>query len=487
MDSDRTAYVTLVSETHKAQGIDLTRRVSLLQTRFLFDISATTTSIPAYSTSRYRLNIECSADWSVTKCPAWLTPASTSGTGDSVLDFSITPNTSKTSTLSGTITIKSLYNNVEKSISVTQDAFSFNVDRTGISGLSPVGASQCEINVTGTAEAPWSVTSSTEWVTIVSGASGAGNGSVVLNVKDNPATASRTGSVVLTNSISGESKTVSITQNAYEFRSTASYSYKYSELATSSNSFSLTCSGSWTVVVSDGSWLHISSLSGTGNSSISFYPDKNTTLYSRSATVTVFSDLQRGTTQELKTSFTVTQDAFKFDSSSESKSFDALNDDSKQSLGVYVTCSGSWTLEDVPSWIKISPSSGSGNGSILIVPQTNSTTSERNATFYVVSSDNTALRKQITVTQKAYVFNVDSSTASVSSAQSTVSVKLSASSSWTASSGATWVTLDPASGSGDATVTLTVGKNSGAARSTTVTFKSNHGPTATVTISQAKK
>lgn len=487
INRDRTATITITSETHKGKGISLTRKVTMLQRRFVFDVTIPKTSIPAYTRSTFDLNIDCSAQWEITSHPNWMTPEVTKGEAGRIVRFTIAANTDKSNTRSGKITVKSLYNNQTKTTAtITQDKFVFDIDKSSFTNITPVGVTILPLNVTCTEEAGWMVTRGTgAWISATSD-SGNGNGTILFRTEDNPLTSSRSATVTIQNIVSNEEKTISFSQKGYEFSSSAQSSYTYGELETKSNSFNLVCSGQWVIEVSNGDWLHFSSLSGTGNSNITFYPEKNTTKTDRRAVVTVYSTLQKGTANELKSSFEVKQEAYKFDQTTESVSYEALNDNQATSSTVAVTCSGGWKVSDVPAWISVAPSTGTGNGIVTLTPSTNTGLESRSATISIISTDNNSLKKEIRVSQNPYVFSIDKSTEKVTSAETKVEIKLKSSSAWTALSNQTWAKLDKGNGSGNATITLTVSKNTSSAREATVTFRSDHNHTLTFTLSQSK-
>jgi hypothetical protein len=139
-----------------------------------------------------------------------------------------------------------------------------------------------------------------------------------------------------------------------------------------------------------------------------------------------------------------------------------------------------WTAASAVPWITISPVSGTGSGTVTLTVAANSTSALRTGTLTVAG-------QTVTVTQEtvACVYSLGSNAQTVAAAggSGTVSLTSLAGCAWTATSGAGWVTVSPASGSGSGTVTFTAAANTAtAARTGTLTIG---GQTFTVTQSAA--
>ena len=65
---------------------------------------------------------------------------------------------------------------------------------------------------------------------------------------------------------------------------------------------------------------------------------------------------------------------------------------------------GGWTVEGCPSWIKVTPTTGSGSSSLTVEAQNNVQTTPRNANFRIVSEKNPLMVKAVYVSQAAFVF-----------------------------------------------------------------------------------
>jgi uncharacterized protein YjdB len=86
----------------------------------------------------------------------------------------------------------------------------------------------------------------------------------------------------------------------------------------------------------------------------------------------------------------------------------------------------------------------------------------------------------------APILSVSPTSVSVAAAaNSTGTFNITSNTSWTVTSGQTWLTVNPASGSNNATVTVTAQQNTGTARSATVTVSGTGVTSQTVTVTQA--
>ncbi len=129
--------------------------------------------------------------WSASSSAAWLTiTAGGSGSGNGTVYFSVAPNAS----------INTLYG------SITVGGQTFNVSQAGVAcsysispGSANFGASGggSTVSVTATAGCGWVATANDSWITITSGNTGNGNGTVYYSAGANTSTSPRTGSMTI--------------------------------------------------------------------------------------------------------------------------------------------------------------------------------------------------------------------------------------------------------------------------------------------------
>lgn len=153
-----------------------------------------------------------------------------------------------------------------------------------------------------------------------------------------------------------------------------------------------------------------------------------------------------------------------------------------------VTANSAWTASTPDSWITLKTTSGSGSGTVSYTIDINPNPSERTGTITVSDKDGAKATHTIKQSGESTKLNLSPPEADFGNDADEGSFAVSANCVWTASVPATasWITLDITSGSGNDTVTYSVDKNSGAARSCTITIKSANGTqSATHQVTQA--
>ncbi len=134
----------------------------------------------------------------------------------------------------------------------------------------------------------WTATPSASWITIISGASGSGNGTVKYKLAENTGTSMRSGTIkVKCGSIT---RTCTITQDKpLLIGGKTSMSRTYAAAKQTGCYFTVTCSQtSWTAV-SSASWVTLKTSGGTGTGTLTYDIAANTSSSSRTATIKVTS------------------------------------------------------------------------------------------------------------------------------------------------------------------------------------------------------
>jgi hypothetical protein len=160
-------------------------------------VTPTTVSVPLIA-SAYTLSVisGTSCSWTAVSTVSWITVTSgASGSGIGAVSFSVAASaTART----GTLTVAG------KTVTVTQGGVgcSYTVTPTALSV--PLAASAYTLSVTSGTSCSWTAVSNASWITVTSGASGAGIGAVTFSVA--ASTIGRTGTLT----IAGQ--TVTVTQ-----------------------------------------------------------------------------------------------------------------------------------------------------------------------------------------------------------------------------------------------------------------------------------
>jgi hypothetical protein len=128
--------------------------------------------------------------WTAVSNSSFITiTAGSSGTGPGSVSYSVAANTGA-GTRSGTMTIAGQFFTVNQT-----GPCGFTIDP--VNRLMAAAGGTASVNVSAPAGCSWTAVSNVGWITITSGASGAGNGTVVYSVAAKPSGTSRTGSATI--------------------------------------------------------------------------------------------------------------------------------------------------------------------------------------------------------------------------------------------------------------------------------------------------
>lgn len=128
---------------------------------------------------------------------------------------------------------------------------------------------------------------------------------------------------------------------------------------------------------------------------------------------------------------------------------------------INVSCEGSWTVETSEEWISASPASGNGNGQVEVTVTESNVLEQRFATVNFVStvgSTTVAHVKQDAAPDPHYL-TVDPAEFNIGKEGGSRTISIGCDVEWQIEVELDWATVSPMSGSGDATVTLTVEPN----------------------------
>lgn len=154
---------------------------------------------------------------------------------------------------------------------------------------------------------------------------------------------------------------------------------------------------------------------------------------------------------------------------------------------IRITSNVNWGITSSQSWLTVNPISGIGNRTITLSAEANPMTTERTATLTVSATG--VAPKTIMVTQAtgAASLSVSPITLNITSTEgSTTTFAVTSNTGWTISSDQTWLTINPASGTGNGTITLTSGANQVTLeRMATITVSAIGEASKTVVVTQA--
>jgi hypothetical protein len=324
------------------------------------------------------------------------------------------------------------------------------------------------IAVTALPECAWTASTSANWISGLSPASGQGNGSVSFRASVNDGGSMREGAIV----INGEQARVS--QRA-QCRYTLTPPTQ--TMATSGGASTVTVTTSdpdcaWTATT-DANWISLTApASGTGAGVITFSASPNGGA-ERSGAITVAG--QRSLVTQSPTAPNCN-----FSIAPASQSVAAAG--GSGSIAVEVPSACSWGARSNVSWIAItSAADHTGNGTVTFTVAAN-TGAARTGTIAIGN-------RTFTVTQAAaaappactYAISPQSQSAAAAASTGTISVTTTATCAWTSVSNAAWLTVTAgAAGTGNGSVGYSIAANTGAARTGTLTVA-----TQTFTVTQA--
>ncbi len=389
--------------------------------------------------------------WTASSNAPWLTiTGNASGTGNGTVRYSAQANSGPQRT--GTITVGSL------SFTVTQEgACSYSLNSTSQNVGS--GGGTLSVDVAAAGGCAWTATSNAPWITVASGGSGSGNGTVQLAVA-----ASSEGERRGTVTIAGQTFTVVQASGC-----TVSLSPTGQGVPAGGGQGAFTVNAgagcAWTATANV-PWISVTSgASGTGSGSVQFTVAANPGA-ARTGTISVSGQ-----------TFTVNQDAG-CNPSVAPETINAPAGGASQPVNVTTSPDCSWTAVSNAPWIVVSAgASGSGNGTVQLDVQANGGPPR--------SGTATIAGRTVTVNQDSgCTFSIAPLAQSMNQngGPGSVTVTAGAGCAWTAVSNVPWITISAGTtGSGSGTVQYTVDVNgTGAPRTGTLTIAGQ-----TFTVSQS--
>ena len=492
LEADRNGKIIIVSELHKEKGISLTRELDVLQSKFIFELDKSSFSFKPYAFTGQpsTFTIKSSTNWSVEECPDWVKMDKKTGDGTSDVKVTITPESnSSLSSRSNYIIITNPHTSHILKVTVDQEAFVFNQDDYTWENIEVMNKDTKTISFDFSEGAEWEVESGyPSWMnpSIKTGKGGTDNkSSITFTPQANPNLVERSGDLYIKSHEGNHRKKITFKQKPFKFDNT-SVDFDFATLSAGTKTFEVLCSAPWTISGAD--WVTFTPSKGAGSDSpvnVSVKVTNNLTKEKRTAVLKLTNELN-GLAREINLS----QNAFCFNETPVSLQFEALSD-VKQSFDV--VCSGEWALEGKVDWVNVSKVSGSGNqdGSgetVEISVKNNDTESPKSFELKFVSKDNKEYVKKVTVKQGAYVLKVDQTNFSFEAIDTSIkSIKVTSTSSWTAKSNSSWLTVTGGSGAGDGTFTIQPAENTSTTeRSAVVTVSNPHNSiTKQITVTQA--
>ena len=248
-------------------------------------------------------------------------------------------------------------------------------------------------------------------------------------------------------------------------------------------SFTIESNGSWTIEAPE--WCSLSVSSGSGNATITVSVGENPSVDVRSGNIVVSGTdglsatikvSQQGKDQPPTPTLAVGITTLAFEAE-------------QGQLEFTIESNTSWTIE-APGWCTLSKSSGTGDATITVSVGENPSTDERSGNIVVSGTD--GLSATIKVTQKGKTpppptLTVGTNSLAFEAEQGQLEFTIESNTSWTIEAPG-WCTLSKTSGTGDATITVSVGDNpSTDERSGNIVVSGPDGLSATIKVTQKGK
>jgi hypothetical protein len=325
---------------------------------------ASLSASPAGGPGTVAVTAPAGCTWTAVSNDPWISIAGgASGNGSGTVSLSVAANTGAART--GTLTIAG------QSFVVSQAAASVTCTFTIAPRSQAIASAGGTIGVEVSAPAGcgWTATSSAAWLTVTSGASGSGNGTVTLSAAVNASTASREG----TATIAGQAFTVS--------QAGATCAYALSPTGASASaaggpgSVDVTTAAGCAWTASSGvPWLGITSgAAGTGSGRVAYSVSPNTDVASRSGALSIAGQ-----------AFTVTQAGAACTYAVTPQTQAAPLSGGSYTFAVSAATGCAWTASSNVPWITLtSGTAGSGNGTVAVTVVANTSGAARTGTLTV--------------------------------------------------------------------------------------------------------
>lgn len=442
-------------------------RTPSLNRRYLH-VSTTSLSFDAQSSSK-KVNIESDqTDWNITIPVDWVFVNPKSGNNSATVDFTTQLNNSADESRVCVATVASNVNDWNRSfpITITQGKNSPYITLSESNMICSAVKQTKAITISANTEYTINDNGSV-WLHVES----ATPSEILFSIDENNTGEERNAVVTLNaKSYKGVSATINVRQKIANISSTKE-TLNYGHSA-SSQTIEIESEASWTA--SSTGWLSVSPVFGNaGKTQVTISVPKNASLNRRNGSV--YFKIADNNNIEVP----VTQEGVTLNVSPSNVTFTSFG--GSQSLTV--ASNDSWTVASKPEWVSIDKTSGEGNATIKLSTAENNTTSERNGEI-VISTDDGVTSKTIPVKQEAKTVDYGDATLDFNYSAGSQSINFTTDGNWSLTKDAEWFSVDKTSGSGSATLNISVEENNTTARRNGAISLLIAGKPFTVTIQQ---
>ncbi|MCF8364716.1 MAG: T9SS type A sorting domain-containing protein, partial [Bacteroidales bacterium] len=324
-----------------------------------------------------------------------------------------------------------------------------------------------------TSNVDWAVSESVAWFSVTP-MSGSNNGVITVNYLQNSSASNRSG--IITLSATGvPDVTLTVIQSGAQL--SVNPAIQNLTAPAGSTTFNVVSNAAWNVSES-ASWFSVSPIGGTGNGTLTVNYTENTAVTPRSGTITVSSVGIPNVT------VTVTQAGATPVLSVAPASRSVTAPAGSTTFGL--TSNTAWSVSESVAWFTVAPMSGSGNNTLTVNYQQNTSVTPRSGQITVSAAGVPDVVVTVNQAGAGAILTVSPSNRDVTPPAGNTTFSVNSNTSWAVSESITWLSVTPMSGSGNITLNVNYGENaSGSSRTGNITVTATGGsPSQTVTISQ---
>ncbi len=441
-----------------------------LKPRYL-NVSPTTLLYTATQTSAQNLFIESmETPWKIDNGIEWVSLSQEKWQGVTLVEVKASENTNANEARVGVFYIQSDVSDFkfETGVSVTQEEAKpyIKVSQTSITLNGATSSASIDV----TSNCTYEISGTEEWLS-----ASIKENHITLNASANESTQYRTATILLTHEGTNSAYAkIQVSQAPASINaSTETLTF---ENAAGEAKIDVSSEAKWTASTSD-SWITVSpteSSAGTSSITISIVP--NTSVDERTGYVI----LTIG--EEKRIQIPIKQRGIYIESDKAELNFEA----SSSIQDIQISSNTSWEISSLPSWISVDKNSGSGNSLIKVTAEDNPNTTERYGEF-VLSQPGLTSSVTIKVHQKGKVFTVATTQLNFTDKPDSQDVSISTDGNWQATSSTDWISVSPQSGTGNATLSISVTENETDEERNGIVTISMGDATATIAVVQKGK
>lgn len=417
-------------------------RTPSLNRRYLY-VSSSTLDFTS-SASKKTLNIEADATpWKITIPTSWISVNKATGNNSDVVDFGVEMNNSADTSRVCVADISSDVSDWTRSfpITITQGKASPYIELEN-SSLT-IDSKEQSLNVSIRCNTEFLISNNAEeWLHVSSKSINEIKFKIDENNTDNERSAYLS---IKAKSYPSVSSTLIIRQKKASIVS----SLETLQFAHNASTQSVTIESGASWIATSSAWITVSPSSGkAGNTTVNVKASKNASTNEREGsvyfTITDNNSIELPVKQE-GVRLSIQENSLSFDSYSSSKTLD-------------ITSNADWSISEKPEWVAISTISGSGNAALSLTVSDNSSTSVRQGKIIISTTDN-VVTKQIYIIQAAKHVDYTDTSLTYGYSASTQNVSFTTDALWTVENDQNWISVDKYSGSGSASLNISVEEN----------------------------